>query len=155
MPPGSTSAPRGRQPSINRTAWLLQADPSTPIADDRRFLDRLPAEAPDLARSGAVATRFADWNGMEIDLSRLGKPTDNAYIEAFNGRLLAECLDASRVLSQADTRERVEDWSATTTKTAPIGFNPPKTAQIAIGLWQSTYNRVRPTLQVAICCTFP
>ncbi|MGU3546865.1 hypothetical protein [Methylobacterium sp. A52T] len=46
--------------SMNRTAWLLQADPSTLVADDRRFLDRLRAEAPDLARSVAVATRFAD-----------------------------------------------------------------------------------------------
>ncbi len=47
-------------PSINRTAWLLQADPSTLVADDRRLLDRLQAEAPDLARSVAVATSFAD-----------------------------------------------------------------------------------------------
>ena len=58
--PGSTSAPPWRPPSINRTAWLLQADPSTLVADDRRFLDRLRVEAPDLAKSVAVATRFAD-----------------------------------------------------------------------------------------------
>ena len=32
---------------------------------------------------------------VEIDFSRPGKPTDNAYIEAFNGRLRAECLNAS------------------------------------------------------------
>ena len=58
--PGSTSAPQWRPLSINRTAWLLQADPSTLVADDRRFLDRLRVEAPDLAKSVAVATRFAD-----------------------------------------------------------------------------------------------
>jgi len=58
--PGSTRAPPWRPPSINRTAWLLQADPSTRVADDRRFLDRLQVEAPDLAKSVAVATRFAD-----------------------------------------------------------------------------------------------
>ena len=58
--PGSTSAPRWRPPSINRTAWLLQADPSALVADDRRFLDHLRVEAPDLAKSVAVATRFAD-----------------------------------------------------------------------------------------------
>ncbi len=58
--PGSMSAPRWRPPSINRTAWLLQADPSALIADDRRFLDRLRVEAPDLAKSVAVATLFAD-----------------------------------------------------------------------------------------------
>ncbi len=39
-----------------------------------------------------------------------GKPTDNAYIEAFNGRLRAECLNSSWFLSLADARERIEDW---------------------------------------------
>ena len=35
---------------------------------------------------------------MELDFSRLGKPTDNAMIEAFNARLRAECLNVSLVL---------------------------------------------------------
>ena len=35
-------------------------------------------------------------------LFRPGKPTDNAYIEAFNSRLRAECLNASWFLSMAD-----------------------------------------------------
>jgi transposase InsO family protein len=33
-------------------------------------------------------------NGVTRDFSRPGKPTDNAYIEAFNGRFRAECLNA-------------------------------------------------------------
>ncbi|AIQ93197.1 Integrase catalytic region [Methylobacterium oryzae CBMB20] len=49
-------------------------------------------------------------NGVEIDFSRPGKPTDNAYVEAFNGRLRAECLNASWFLSLADARERIKDW---------------------------------------------
>jgi putative transposase len=28
-----------------------------------------------------------------MDFSRPGKPTDNAYIESFNGSLRAECLN--------------------------------------------------------------
>ncbi|MCH9809559.1 MAG: integrase core domain-containing protein [Alphaproteobacteria bacterium] len=28
-----------------------------------------------------------------LDFSRPGKPTDNAFFEAFNGRLRAECLN--------------------------------------------------------------
>jgi len=32
--------------------------------------------------------------GVRIDFSRPGKPTDNAYVESFNGTLRAECLDA-------------------------------------------------------------
>ncbi len=31
---------------------------------------------------------------VKIDFSRPGKPTDNAYVESFNGTLRAECLDA-------------------------------------------------------------
>jgi transposase InsO family protein len=30
--------------------------------------------------------------GVTLDFSRPGKPTDNAFIEAFNGRFRAECL---------------------------------------------------------------
>jgi transposase InsO family protein len=30
-----------------------------------------------------------------LDFSRPGKPTDNAFIEAFNGRFRAECLKAT------------------------------------------------------------
>jgi transposase InsO family protein len=32
-------------------------------------------------------------NGVEIDFSRPGKPTDNAFVESFNGTFRAECLD--------------------------------------------------------------
>ncbi len=32
--------------------------------------------------------------GVTLDFSRPGKPTDNAYIYAFNGRFRAECLSA-------------------------------------------------------------
>ena len=47
-------------------------------------------------------------NGVELDFSRLRKPTNNAIIEAFNVRLRAECLNERRFLSLADAREKVE-----------------------------------------------
>jgi putative transposase len=31
---------------------------------------------------------------VKIDFSRPGKPTDNAFVESFNGTFRAECLDA-------------------------------------------------------------
>jgi transposase len=58
--PGSASAPRWRPPSVDRTTRLLQADPSTLGDEDRRFLDRLRADAPVLTESAALAARFAD-----------------------------------------------------------------------------------------------
>ena len=36
---------------------------------------------------------WACQRGVTLDFSRPGKPTDNAFIEAFNGRLRAECLN--------------------------------------------------------------
>ncbi|AOF92953.1 integrase core domain protein (plasmid) [Sinorhizobium sp. RAC02] len=47
---------------------------------------------------------------MILDFSRPSKPTDNAFIEAFNGRLRAECLNQHWFLTLADAREKMEDW---------------------------------------------
>ncbi len=48
--------------------------------------------------------------GVTFDFSRRGKPTDNAFIEAFNGRFRAECLNQHWFLTLADAREKMEDW---------------------------------------------
>jgi putative transposase len=48
--------------------------------------------------------------GVTLDFSRPGKPTDNAFIESFNGSFRAECLDASWFLSLEDARSRCEAW---------------------------------------------
>ena len=48
--------------------------------------------------------------GVRIDFSRPGKPTDNAYVESFNGTLRAECLDAHWFGSLAEAKEIIEDW---------------------------------------------
>lgn len=49
-------------------------------------------------------------NDVTLDFSRPGKPTDNAFIEAFNGRLRAECLNTHWFLTLADAREKLEAW---------------------------------------------
>jgi putative transposase len=43
--------------------------------------------------SGHVVDLWADHHQVRIDFSRLGKPTDNAYIDTFNGSLRDECLN--------------------------------------------------------------
>lgn len=48
--------------------------------------------------------------GVVLDFSRPGKPTDNAFIEAFNGRLRAECLNAHWFLTLDDARLKMEEW---------------------------------------------
>ena len=49
-------------------------------------------------------------NGVELDFSRHGKPTDNAFIESFNGRFRQECLNENWFLSLEDARKKVESW---------------------------------------------
>lgn len=48
--------------------------------------------------------------GVTLDRSRPGKPTDNARIEAFNGRFRAERLNQHWFLTLADAAEKLEDW---------------------------------------------
>ncbi len=60
--------------------------------------------------AGRLLDHWAHLNKVEIDFSRPGKPTDNAFIEAFNACLRAECLNASWFLSLADARGRIEEW---------------------------------------------
>lgn len=49
-------------------------------------------------------------NGVTLDFSRPGKPTDNAFIEAFNARVRQECLNQHWFLSLEDARVKVEHW---------------------------------------------
>jgi len=66
--------------------------------------------------------------GVTLDFSRPGKPTDNAFIEAFNGRLRAERLNAHWFLILADAREKLEDWRKDYNEVRPhraIGNKPP------------------------------
>ena len=67
------------------------------------------AKTADLARKHGRLGSDA-LKGVTLDFSRPGKPTDNAFIEAFNGRFRAECLNAHWFLTLADAREKLEDW---------------------------------------------
>lgn len=53
---------------------------------------------------------WAYQRGVTLDFSRPGKPTDNAFIESFNGKFRAECLNAYWFMSLANAREKVEAW---------------------------------------------
>lgn len=53
---------------------------------------------------------WAYTKGVTLYFSRPGKPINNAYIEAFNCRFRAECLDVHWFLTLADAAEKMEDW---------------------------------------------
>jgi putative transposase len=49
-------------------------------------------------------------NGVELEFSRPGKPTDNAFAESFNGRFRDECLNQHWFASLEEARQIVEAW---------------------------------------------
>jgi putative transposase len=62
---------------------------------------------------------WAYWNHVELDFSRPGKPSDNAYIEAFNASVRRECLSQHWFINLGD-------------------------AQRTLAAWRQDYNNVRP-----------
>ena len=57
-----------------------------------------------------VMDQWAYFNQVELDFSRRGKPTDNAFIESFNGKLRSECLNSNWFLSLVDAQGKIEAW---------------------------------------------
>jgi putative transposase len=53
---------------------------------------------------------WAYQNGIEIDFSRPGKPTDNAFVESFNGTFRSECLNAHWFGTLAEAKRLIETW---------------------------------------------
>ena len=54
--------------------------------------------------------RWAFMRSVTLDLSRPGKRTNNAFIEPFNGKFRAECLNANWFLSLDEARRKCEAW---------------------------------------------
>lgn len=57
-----------------------------------------------------VMDLWAYHNQAKIDFSRPGKPTDNAYVDSFDGTLRAECLGAHCFSTLAEAGQRIEAW---------------------------------------------
>lgn len=57
-----------------------------------------------------VLDRWAYEHQVALAFSRPGKPTDNAYIESFNGSFRDECLNVNWFLSLEDAKLKAENW---------------------------------------------
>jgi putative transposase len=107
---------------------MLRVDHSLPSTQVIEALEDVAGERPLPARlvcdhgSEFASGAFRSWarqRGLTLDLTWPGKPTDNAYIESFNGKFRDECLNEQYFLRLAD-------------------------AQMLIERWRQRYNRVRP-----------
>jgi putative transposase len=60
--------------------------------------------------SGRLMDLWAYHHGVRIDFSRPGKPTDNCFVETFNGSLRDECLNVHWFESMEDAKAKIEAW---------------------------------------------
>lgn len=79
--------------------------------------------------------RWAYENKVTLDYSRPGKPTDNPYIESFNGSFRDECLNVNWFLSLEDAVEKIAAW-----REEYNGFRP-----------HSSLNNLTPNEVVKMC----
>ncbi|EAT7400402.1 IS3 family transposase [Salmonella enterica subsp. enterica serovar Bonariensis] len=74
---------------------------------------RLPERVQTDNGSEFISKTLDKWayeNGVVMDFSRPGKPTDNALIESFNGSLQDECLNIHGFLSLEDAQDKLDNW---------------------------------------------
>lgn len=80
---------------------------------------------------------WAYQNKVKLDFSRPGKPTDNAFIESFNGRVRQECLSQHWFESLAEAKSIIEKWRIDYNEQRPhssLGFQTPSEYVVK---WQS------------------
>ena len=58
--------------------------------------------------SGQAMDLWAYQNGVKIDFSRPGKPTDNAFVESFNGTFRDECLNVHWFETLVEAKQLIE-----------------------------------------------
>jgi putative transposase len=60
-----------------------------------------------------VCRALEEWakrHGVKLDFIEPGKPTQNGFVESFNGTFRYECLDSHCFFSLLDARTRIEKW---------------------------------------------
>jgi putative transposase len=102
-----------------RESLAIEAGQSLRGEDVVRVLNRLKQErgAPKMLFcdngsefTGQMMDLWAYRNGVKIDFSRPGKPTDNACCESFNGTFRAECLDTNWFQTLPEAKHIIEQW---------------------------------------------
>ena len=91
--------------------------------------------------TGKALDAWAYRNRVELRLIEAGKPTQNAYIESFNGKFRDECLNEHWFHSLAEARAVVSSWRGDYNESRPhsgIGYSTPSEFAAA---WRSGHAR--------------
>ena len=78
---------------------------------------------------GRAVGAWSELQRVRLHFIEPGKPTQNAFIESFNGRLREECLNANWFLSLADARRKIASWQRDYNEERPhssLGYLPPQ-----------------------------
>ena len=78
---------------------------------------------------GKALDQWAWRNGVRLHFIDPGKPTQNAFIESFNGRFRDECLNENWFLDLADARRIIEAWRLDYNRSRPhsaLGYATPE-----------------------------
>lgn len=65
---------------------------------------------------------------VRLDFIQPGKPTQNAFVESFNGKFRDSCLNQHWFMTLNDARERIEHWRMDYNEVRPhsaLGYQPP------------------------------
>jgi putative transposase len=91
--------------------------------------------------TGILMDLWAYHHGVRIDFSRPGKPTDNAYIESFNGSFRDECLNLHWFETLAEARQLIEAWRRDYNESRPhmaLGHLSPREYALRSAGWHGT-----------------
>ncbi len=79
------------------------------LRDGQRTPERIQVDhGPEFVSQ--VVDQWAYKHGVTLAFIRPGKPTDNAYVESFNGTFRAECLNAHWFATLSEARQMIREW---------------------------------------------
>ena len=99
--------------SIHVGKSLKGSDVVQELSRIRNQTGRLPKRIQVDNGSEFISKDMDKWaydNQVTLDFSRPGKPTDNPYIESFNGSFRDECLNTNWFMSLGDAQEIINHW---------------------------------------------
>jgi putative transposase len=82
--------------------------------------------------------KWSHRNNVKLDFSRPGKPTGNAFIESFNGKLRQECLNQNWFISLDDAKQIIEVWRQDYNQQRPHSVLRHQTPSHFVVHWQQT-----------------
>jgi putative transposase len=128
-----------------REALAIEVDTSLPGLRVVRVLERLrewrgKPKAIQVDNGTEFTSRVMDqWayqNQVALDFIERGKPTQNAFIESFNGKFRDECLNQNWFVDLREARELIEAWRVDYNSVRPhssLGYRTPEEFAAAKG----------------------